>query len=85
MKSVVICYYNNRKLIKRCSCLKLHFGGTGGRVGEKISFFLSCFHKECDAIVQVSPKGPYVKGLMPRVVVLGGGGTFWRWGLVEGS
>jgi hypothetical protein len=28
-------------------------------------------------------KGSYVKGFIPRVVLLGGGGTFRRWSLVR--
>lgn len=29
-------------------------------------------------------KDPCVKGLVPRVVILGGGGTLGKWGLVGG-
>jgi hypothetical protein len=30
------------------------------------------------------PKGPCVKDLVLRVILLGGGGIFRKWGLVEG-
>jgi hypothetical protein len=33
----------------------------------------------------MSPKGPCVKGLVPNLVLLGGGGNFKEWGLVGGG
>jgi hypothetical protein len=33
--------------------------------------------------LECSPKDPYIKGLVPILVLLGGGGTFKRWGLMR--
>lgn len=38
----------------------------------------------CSSLVLDVLKGPHAKGLVPRVVLLEGGGTIGRWDLVGG-